>query len=87
METYEHLKKQNFRVGVRRSWLALLNIMLAMASCGGCQDAVDSKTLESDIFYRRSQELCGNQILVGATLESGEDRIVAKWQDDELTYN
>lgn len=74
LETYENLKKKNFRVGARRTWLALLNIMLAMASCGGCQDAENTKTMESEIFYRRAQELCGSQMLAGATLETGETK-------------
>lgn len=86
LEIYERLKKHNFRIGARRSWLALLNIMLAMASCGGCQDAGNAKTMESDVFYRRSQELYDNQMIVGATLESGERRIDHLWQNDKLRY-
>ncbi|KAH7117434.1 c6 zinc finger domain-containing protein [Dactylonectria macrodidyma] len=71
LETYEHLKQHNFRVRVRRTWLALLNIILAMATCEGSQgDAEGSAAIKSGIFYRRAQELGGEQLLRGTTLET-----------------
>ncbi|KAH7169928.1 c6 zinc finger domain-containing protein [Dactylonectria macrodidyma] len=72
METYERMRQQNFRTDVRRTWLGLLNMMLAMAvSTTGCaEDATEYNSQQSDIYYRRARELCKTQMLRGTTLET-----------------
>lgn len=74
MQTYESLKAQSFRGKVRRIWLALLNVMLAMATCERSQENFrdTTKAAKSHAFYQRSQELCDEQILHGTTLETGK---------------
>lgn len=74
METYHSIKQQNFNGKVRRIWLALLNVMLAMAMCESSpENSADvSKAAKSHVFYQRSQALCGEQMLQGTTLETGK---------------
>ena len=58
---------------VRRTWLGLLNMVLAMAT-GTSADSEKSSTVrrdESDVFYQRAYELCKRQMLRGASLETG----------------
>ncbi|KAL2353853.1 fungal-specific transcription factor domain-containing protein, partial [Cryomyces antarcticus] len=57
---------------VRRTWLGLLNMVLAMAT-STLADPEKSSTVrrkESDVFYQRAYELCKGQILQGASLET-----------------
>ena len=58
---------------VRRTWLGLLNMVLAMATITSA-DPEKSSTVrrkESDVFYQRALELCKRQMLRGASLETG----------------
>ncbi|XRM46491.1 hypothetical protein ABZX51_009523 [Aspergillus tubingensis] len=70
LETYDTMLRQNF-TRVRRTWLGLLNMVLAMAiittTPGGAPANV--RMAESDVFYQRSLKLCGKEILRGTTLE------------------
>ncbi|KAL2204830.1 hypothetical protein CC79DRAFT_1335435 [Sarocladium strictum] len=72
METYRDLKAQKFSKSVRRTWLGLLNMILALATSTASQDTVSSSSrrVSSEIFYRRAQKLCRNQMLRGTTLET-----------------
>ncbi|KAH7141726.1 c6 zinc finger domain-containing protein [Dactylonectria macrodidyma] len=74
IETYQQLRQRQFRVQVRRTWLGLLNMILAMATCAAGRGQVDphssSTFMQSDAFYRRAQELCKTQMLRGTTLET-----------------
>ena len=59
---------------VRRTWLGLLNMVLAMATSTSV-DPGKSPTVrrkESDAFYQRAYELCKRQMLRGANLETGK---------------
>jgi hypothetical protein len=82
-ETYQQLKRHNFRGSVRRTWLGLLNMVLAMAvSPAGwtqspTQDAVSSTS--SETFYQRARELCKPQMLRGTTLEIGKSHPPSVW--------
>ncbi|KAK0383890.1 hypothetical protein NLU13_7982 [Sarocladium strictum] len=69
METYHRAKQSGF-TDVRRTWLGLLNIILAMATRADASRQ-DTKRVftESDIFYRRGEELCRTQMFRGTTLE------------------
>ena len=73
LETYEHMKADNFKQ-VRRTWLGLLNMILAMASStSACSDESTTKTRlqESEVFYQRAHELCKRQMIRGSSLETG----------------
>ncbi|KAL5591122.1 hypothetical protein FOBRF1_014679 [Fusarium oxysporum] len=74
MDTYQDLKSQGFSTSVRRTWLGLLNMILAMATSTASQDSVSSpsRRTSSDVFYRRAQKLCRNQMLRGTTLETAQ---------------
>lgn len=76
LETYELMRRgdDSHRAGIRRTWLGLLNMVLAMAVC--TSDQVEDSTeggrpSESDVYYRRARELCKMQMLRGTTLETG----------------
>lgn len=73
IETYDKMVQENF-TKVRRTWLGLLNMILAMAkitAVPGCAQS-DTRIADSDIFYQRGLSLCGNEIFRGTTLEVGE---------------
>lgn len=72
IETYEHVRAVGFS-NVRRTWLGLFNMILAMATCTSNSDGEDaSQQLEqADVYYCRARELCSAQILRGASLEIG----------------
>ncbi|KAF9887006.1 hypothetical protein FE257_010622 [Aspergillus nanangensis] len=70
LETYDQMVQESF-TRVRRTWLGLLNMILAMSTitrAPGNTEA-DSRIAESDIFYQRGLGLCGGEILRGTTLE------------------
>lgn len=73
LETYHQMAQENF-MKVRRTWLGLLNMVLAMSSItaipGGAK--ADTRIAESDVFYQRGLGLCGSEILRGTTLEVGK---------------
>lgn len=73
LETYELMKADNF-TQVRRTWLGLLNMILAMASSTSASSDKSSTNLrlESDVFYQRAYELCKRQMLRGTSLETGQ---------------
>jgi hypothetical protein len=77
VETYSHIREQNFRGNVRRTFLGLLNMVLAMAawSESGRQSTTRTTShFESAIFYQRAQELCGKPMQRGTSLETGKER-------------
>lgn len=67
------MARENF-TKVRRTWLGLLNMVLAMATItatpGGAK--ADARIAESDVFYQRGLGLCGSEIIRGTTLEVGK---------------
>lgn len=73
-ETYDRVRSDNFRKDVRRTWLGLLNMILAMAVCTAswANEGASDQLQQSEIYFRRAQELCKSQILRGTTLEIGE---------------
>jgi hypothetical protein len=70
METYYNFKASNF-TKVRRTWLGLLNVILAMASSIDPSSSANAITrLErSSTFYERAVTLCGKSSIKGASLE------------------
>jgi hypothetical protein len=75
LDTYERFRASGFRGNVRRTWLGLLNMILAMATCTSCWEDSGSESHfeESDVYYRRAQELCQTQMFRGTTLETGRE--------------
>lgn len=65
--------RDNFK-RVRRTWLGLLNMILAMVTITASPSGTPASTrmAESDVFYQRSLSLCRDEILRGTTLEVGE---------------
>lgn len=76
LETYDQVRSDNFQKDVRRTWLGLLNMILAMAVCTAnwADEGASDQFQQSEIYFRRAQELCKSQILRGTTLEIGECR-------------
>lgn len=70
METYAAFKASNF-TKVRRTWLGLLNVMLAMASSMDPSTKMNatSRAEKSNAFYQRAVNLCGKSSTKGASLE------------------
>lgn len=73
METYERVKRNNFRKS-RRSWLGLLNAILAMATVTSASWNVTAtdRAAKAEVFYTRAKALCLEQMLHNASLETGE---------------
>ena len=72
LETYQQFK--NNAQKVRRTWLGLLNIMLAMAKVTDMPSDIpaDTRIKESTVYYRQALNLCQGEILRGTTLEVGK---------------
>jgi hypothetical protein len=74
LDTYERFRASGFRTNVRRTWLGLLNMIFAMATCTSCweESGSDYRFEQSDVYYRRARELCQTQMFRGTTLEIGK---------------
>ncbi|KAH7304636.1 fungal-specific transcription factor domain-containing protein [Rhexocercosporidium sp. MPI-PUGE-AT-0058] len=70
MKTYDEMLEKSV-MKVRRTWLGLLNIVMALATSTALESDLDAeqRSLESDIYYRRSIALCKEQIMRGTSLE------------------
>ena len=72
-ETYFQMKRENF-TKVRRTWLGLLNIVMAIAaslSTDGGMPA-EQRIQESDVYYQRANGLCDKDSKRNASLEMGK---------------
>lgn len=72
LETYAQMKNDNFR-RVRRTWLGLLNMVLALATSTTVQSNITAKrrVADSDVYYQRALQLCEKQLMRGTSLEIG----------------
>lgn len=72
VETYNRVKAIQFRK-FRRSWLGLLNSILAMATVTSASYSVTAteRAAKAEIFYARARALCLDQMLHSASLETG----------------
>ena len=72
-ETYFQMKKDNF-TKVRRTWLGLLNIVLAIATSLSTEDnmSAERRIQESDVYYQRANGLCDRDSKRNASLEMGK---------------
>ncbi len=70
-ETYFELKKGSKKI--RRTWLGLLNMVLAMAKLTAVSEhaPVEQCVQESVVYYNRAFDLCRGEMLRGTTLEVG----------------
>ncbi|OAR02365.1 hypothetical protein LLEC1_02448 [Akanthomyces lecanii] len=59
LETYSRLKARGYSSEVRRSWLVLLNIVMAMARCTAAPPDLDVSICNTPaaVFYQRAKEL------------------------------
>lgn len=76
LAAYHDVAAANFRT-VRRSWLGLLNMILAMSVSTSYLDDLGAqrRMAESGVFFRRAMALCEKQIRFGASLEIGLSRV------------
>lgn len=76
IETYNRVKGNDFRK-FRRSWLGLLNSVLAMATVTSASSSVTAmeRAAKAEVFYARAKALCLDQMLHCASLETGEHEI------------
>lgn len=89
--TYYQLKDQGFTKGAHRTWVGLLNIVLAMAvstaspNAGYSELEVDAKSIsKAEVFYRRAKQIYSNHILHSTSLDTGKFCTNAKkrcWSD------
>lgn len=72
-ETYELVKRNSFR-RARRSWLGLLNAILAMATVTSASWNVTAadRAAKAEVYYMRAKVLCLDQMLHNGSLETGE---------------
>lgn len=84
MVTYSLMAKNNFSK-VRRTWLALLNMVLAVASLGSVPDPGGTAN-DAAIFHRRALSLCRNDLTRGTTIEIGEFEISRLLKSCDSSY-
>lgn len=72
LKTYHELAANNFK-GVRRSWLGMLNMIMALSinTCYPSDLSQQQRRAESNVYYLRATALCEKQIRFGASLEIG----------------
>lgn len=73
LETYEAMKRTNF-IKVRKTWLGLLNMVLAFAigTTVSSNMSAEKRAEISNVYYQRALGLCDKQIWRGTSIELGE---------------
>lgn len=71
-ETYFRMREDNFK-RVRRAWLGLLNIVLAIATSLHTEGDLpaERRIQESDVYFQRANGLCDRDSKRSASLEMG----------------
>lgn len=71
-ESYNEMKSSNF-TRTRRSWLGLLNIIMALATSTTIDtgSSAEERLRECDIYYQRAMGLCEKQMMRGTSFEIG----------------
>lgn len=71
-DTYFQMKRNHFTMA-RRTWLGLLNIILAMATTLSVEGDMSSEERieESDVYYQRANALCDKESRRNISLELG----------------
>lgn len=72
-ETYVQMRREGF-TKVSRTWLGLLNIVLAISASLSSKDDISpaERIQESDIYYQRANGLCDRDSKRSASLEMGK---------------
>jgi hypothetical protein len=72
-DTYFQMKRSHFTMA-RRTWLGLLNIILAMATTLSVEGEMSSEKRieESDVYYQRAYALCDKESRRNISLELGK---------------
>ncbi|KAK0888247.1 hypothetical protein LTR02_016476, partial [Friedmanniomyces endolithicus] len=73
LSTYNQMKRNGLATRTtRRTWLGLLNIMLAMVMSTRVDPEIDAEQRKENaqVFYHRAVKLCGEQIIRVTSLES-----------------
>lgn len=73
LDTYNEIKANDF-TKVRKTWLGLLNMIMAMATSTTVENgqSAEKRARDSDIYYQRASGLCEKQIMRGTSLEIGK---------------
>ena len=73
LNTYNEIKANGF-TKIRRAWLGLLNMIMAMATSTTIVNGLsaEKRARESDVYYQRAMGLCKEQIMRGTSLEIGK---------------
>ena len=75
LATYENALRSNFD-GIRRTWLGLLNILMAFGSITSVDPKINGadKIQSAEVFYKRAHDLClfDAYALRSACLETGQ---------------
>lgn len=81
-ETYAGLPQGRF-MAMRRTWLGLLNMVLAMATYTTVSPNGDARNrhTSSEAFYRRATKLCESHVMKTASLEIGMPSCSASSED------
>ncbi|KAL3421398.1 fungal specific transcription factor domain-containing protein [Phlyctema vagabunda] len=71
MASYDEMKQNNFK-RVRRTWLALLNIVMALATSTAIGTGVscEKRIQDSEAYYQRAIGLFGMQMMRGTSIET-----------------
>lgn len=71
LETYAEMKHN---CGIRKTWLGLLNMVLALATSTSLDsnDSAQKRAEEGDVYYQRANGLCDTETMCGTSLEGGE---------------
>lgn len=71
MDSYKHAVQNEFS-GVRRSWLAILNMMFAFSTTVSSTSSPMQKNAdESDTYYQRALGLATEDVFNSSSLETG----------------
>jgi hypothetical protein len=73
LDTYNEIKANDF-TKIRRTWLGLLNMIMAMATSTTVENGLsaEKRAQDSDVYYQRATGLCEKQIMRGTSLEIGK---------------
>jgi hypothetical protein len=71
-----HVFSQSGKRSIRKSWLGLLNMILAMATSTGTRKdmPMEDRYSQSEVYFTRAKTLCMDHMLTGASVEIGKDK-------------
>jgi hypothetical protein len=75
LETLKEVEQDNF-TKVRRTWLGMLNVILALATNIPVRPGIspEDRASECEVYYHRAQMLCDTGVSRGTSLELGKLR-------------